>query len=363
MVASPAMGTQPVPELIDLRPDERIDGDRLLAWLADEVPGCSGRLTIRQFARGKANLTYLLHVEGAGGTVEYVLRRPPRGPVAPGSHDMGREFRVLSTLWRAFPYAARAFAYCDDASVLGAPFFVMERKHGIVVQDVVPPEFGGGSDPAANRKMSEAVIDTLAELHAVDPSEAGLGDLGHPEGFLARQMQGWIERWHAAKDEEVPLAVEVAGWLGSRLPVSPDPTLLHNDWRLDNMALAEDDPGRCVAVYDWDMCTRGDPYADLGTTLASWYEDDEIPTALHPMPTASPGFMTRSQAIERYGARSGRDVSGVEWYVVFGTFKMAVILQQIYIRWRRGQTEDERFASMGASARDLLALAWGRRPH
>ena len=317
---------------------------------------------MRQFARGKANLTYLLAFGEDGGPVtEYVLRRPPLGPVAPGSHDMAREYRVLSTLWRAFPLAARAFVFCDDPAVLGAPFFVMERRRGVVVQGTVPPEFGGGEDPVTNRKLSEVVVDALAQFHAVDPAEAGLDDLGYPEGFVDRQLRGWIGRWTKAQHEPNPLVDELAAWLEDTRPPSPPPTLLHNDWRLDNMAVDPDDPGRCVAVYDWDMCTRGDPFADVGTLLACWFDPGEASILLEPMPTGVPGFMTRAEAISRYGRKSGRDVSGMDWYVVFGTFKMGVILQQIYIRWLRGQTRDDRFATMGDDATRLFELAAARR--
>jgi aminoglycoside phosphotransferase (APT) family kinase protein len=238
----------------------------------------------------------------------------------------------------------------------------MERRHGIVVRNEVPPEFGGGSDPKANHQLSTVVIDALAELHAVDPRSCGLEKIGHPGGFLERQIRGWGERWDRARHEENPTEERVRGWIESRIPTSPPPTLIHNDWRLDNMAVASDDPGRCTAVYDWDMCTRGDPLADLGTTLATWYSADETPATLNPMPTAAVGFMSREQAIARYAEASGRDVSDVTWYVVFGTWKLAVVLQQIYIRWLRGQTHDERFSAMGKGAARLLELAEQRAP-
>jgi aminoglycoside phosphotransferase (APT) family kinase protein len=355
------MADHAVPELIDVRPDEGFDAPRLAEWIHGRIPGSDRPLTVRQFARGKANLTYLLRFGEGDDALEYVLRRPPLGPVAPGSHDMAREYRVLSTLWQAFPHAARAYAFCEDEQVIGAPFFVMERKHGVVVQGTVPPEFGSGEDPAVNRALSEVVVDTLADFHAVDPEAAGLGDLGRPEGFLRRQVDGWIDRWHRAKHEENHVADEIAGWLTERIPDSGAVSLLHNDWRLDNMAVAADDPGRCVAVYDWDMATRGDPLADLGTVMAVWYDEGEMPAALNPMPTFTPGFMTRSEATERYARRSGRDLSRVDWYVVFGTFKLGVVIQQIYIRWLRGQTKDDRFAVMGEGARRLFELAAERR--
>lgn len=350
------------PELVEVRPDERFDEARLADYLRGRLPGSDQTLTVRQFARGKANLTYLLaYGEPDGPVTEYVLRRPPLGPVAPGSHDMGREYRVLSKLWRGFPLAARAFLFCDDNSVVGAPFFVMERRHGVVVQGAIPPAFGGGDDPVSNRKLSEVVVDTLAEFHAVDPASAGLDGLGRPEGFMDRQLGGWIGRWNRARHEPNPLVEELAEWLGKTKPPSPLPTLLHNDWRLDNMAVDPDDPGVCVAVYDWDMCTRGDPFADVGTLMACWFDQDEESIFLDPMPTDTAGFMSRAEAINRYGRKSGRDMSGMNWYVVFGTFKMAVILQQIYIRWLRGQTKDARFATMGRDASRLFELAAARR--
>jgi aminoglycoside phosphotransferase (APT) family kinase protein len=351
------MAESPVPELIAVRPDEQMDQGALLDWIDGRLPDSEQPLEMLQFARGKANLTYLLRF----GPTEYVLRRPPLGPVAPSAHDMGREFRVLSTLWKAFPKAARAFLFCEEESVIGAPFFIMERRHGVVVQNQVPEVFGGGSDPVANRKLSEVVVDTLAEFHAVDPSAAGLGDLGRPDGFVLRQLDGWVGRWEKAKHEENELADEVARWLFDNVPPSNEITLLHNDWRLDNMAVAENDPGRCVAVYDWDMCTRGEPLADVGTVMAVWHDPGETVPGLNPMPTGNPGFMTRSEAIARYGEKSERDMSDIDWYVVFGTFKMAAVIQQIYIRWLRGQTKDQRFAVMGEGAHRLIELAATRR--
>jgi aminoglycoside phosphotransferase (APT) family kinase protein len=352
----------PPPELIDVRPDERFDEVRLAGLLRGRLEVSDAPLVVRQFGGGHANLTYLLRFGDGPQTREYVLRRPPLGPVAPGSHDMSREHRVLAVLWRAFPLAPRSYLYCDDASVIGAPFFVMERRHGVVVRGGIPPEFGGGRDAVANRKLSEVVVDVLADFHAVDAARAGLGDLGRPEGFLQRQVQGWSERWERSRVEPNPLADELQRWLLDNLPVSPPPTLLHNDWRLDNMAVASDDPGRCVAVYDWDMCTRGDPLADLGTVLAVWYEPDEVPSTLNPMPTTTAGFLSRAEAGKRYAEHSGRDVGALAYYLVFGTFKMAVVLQQIYVRFHRGQTQDQRFAGMGEGARSLFRLADARRP-
>jgi len=350
------------PELIDVRPDEGFDETRLAGYLHDKLEGAEAPLQVRQFGGGHANLTYRLRFGQGRDAREYVLRRPPLGPVAKSAHDMHREWRALSQLWRRFDKAPRAYLYCDDASIIGADFLVMERRSGIVVRDAVPPEFGGGDDPVANRKLSEAVIDTLAEFHAVAPADVDLQDLGKPEGFLERQVRGWADRYERAKTEDVAIAHEVIRWLVDRLPASPPPTLVHNDWKLDNMAMAADDPGRCVAVYDWDMCSVGDPLCDLGTLLGLWSNPGEGLAGSNPMPTQSEGFVTRQEATRRYAQRSGADVAAIPYYVVFGTFKMGVVLQQIYFRYHRGQTRDERFAQLGELAKGLYGLAAARRP-
>jgi aminoglycoside phosphotransferase (APT) family kinase protein len=340
------------PETIPIREDENFDHTRLAAWLRGKLPGAGSPLEVVQFAGGHANLTYLLRF----GEREYVLRRPPLGPVAPGAHDMGREYRVLSVLYKAYAPAPRAFAYCEDAAVIGAPFFVMERRRGVVVRRTIPPHWGGGKDPVVNRKISEVLVDSLADFHDVDPKAVGLENLGKPDGFLRRQVEGWKGRYDRAQTKEVPVVTEVFEWLLKNLPAPPKPTLLHNDWRLDNMMLDANDPGRCEAVFDWDMCTIGDPFADLGTLLSAWIEESEGGPGAGQvgMPSNTPGFLTRKQAVERYGRRRGVDVGSVPYYYVFGIFKIAVVLQQIYVRYHRGQTKDERFALFEQGAEMLF---------
>jgi aminoglycoside phosphotransferase (APT) family kinase protein len=275
---------------------------------------------------------------------------------------MHREYRALSKLWRGFPPAPRAYLYCEDASIVGADFLVMERRHGVVVRDAIPSVFGGGDDPVANRKLSEVVIDTLVQFQQVTPASVGLEDLGKPEGFLERQVRGWAERCERARTDDVALPDDVVRWLLDNMPASPAPTMVHNDWKLDNMAVAPDDPGHCVAVYDWDMCTVGDPLCDLGTLLGLWSNRGEGLAGSNPMPTQSVGFMTREEATQRYAERSRIDVAAIPYYVVFGTFKMGVVLQQIYVRFHRGQTRDERFTALGRLAQGLYQLAADRRP-
>ncbi len=331
-------------ELIDERPDERLDTGRLEPYLRAHLEGAAGPLTVRQFFGGKANLTYLLRFGGS----EFVLRRPPLGPIPPGAHDMAREHRVLSRLHRRYSLAPQSLLLCEDESVIGAVFIVEERRHGFVIRDDIPPEFAGR--PALNCRIGEALIDALADLHLVPPAAVGLDDLGRPEGYVERQLAGWSRRWHAAQGgEEAERAgaamAPVLDWLGNHLPVSRGAALLHNDYRLDNCLLDSTDPGHIVAVLDWDMCTQGDPLADLGYILNYWVEPGDPPEwrQIAAMPTWHEGFPSRAEAIARYAGRTGFDVSVVGWHQVFAAFKLAVIIQQIYIRFVRGQTQDERF--------------------
>ena len=327
---------------MEVRPDERLDETRLADFLRGKLGGSDRPLRVRQFGGGAANLTYCLDFAGS----EYVLRRPPLGPVAPKSHDMAREYRVLSVLHRAFPEAPRALLFCEDASVVGAPFFVMERRRGIVVRRGLPEAFATSAE--APRLMSEALVDTLARLHAVDYRVLGLGDLGKPEGFLARQISGWHDRWQRAKVDEVRALDDVHAWLVAHVPAESAATLVHNDYKLDNVMLDEADPGRVVAVFDWDMATLGEPLSDLGALLTYWSEPtDPAPFRAMAMMPTTPGFASRPELVERYARASGRDVSGIAFYHVLGLFRLAVIAAQIHVRFHRGQTRDSRFAAFG----------------
>ena len=346
-------------ELIPMRPDERIDPVRVAQALRGKIPGADGVPEVLQFAGGKANLTFLLRFSGAGGVpVEYVLRRPPLGPVAPKSHDMSREYTVLSVLYQAYPLAPRAFYFSEDPSVVGAPFLVMERRRGLVIREEMPAEFQ--NRPELNRRISEMLADALADLHSVDPAAIGLGGLGKPEGFMVRQIQGWAGRWEAAKTGEVPQFDAVRRWLEAHTPLPQRASLVHNDFKLDNMMVEARDPGHPVAVFDWDMCTLGDPLSDLGTLLGYYTEsgDSESRRAFSVMPTHQPGFLTRAQLALRYGARCGLDLSALGFYEAFALWKTAVVIQQIYVRWHRGQTRDSRFESYGARALELVTAAW-----
>ncbi|QIN82071.1 phosphotransferase [Rubrobacter tropicus] len=341
-------------ETIKVRKGEGFDVEaveRVLREKVDELPG--GTLEVEQFPSGASNLTYLLRV----GDWEGVLRRPPMGPVPPKAHDMGRESGILSKLNAAYPLAPKPYFYTDDEGIIGAPFYVMEKRTGIVIDDSFPE--GVEHDEESCRGISRTVVETLVELHAVDPWEAGLGDLGRPEGFLGRQTEGWISRYDKAKTDEIEEVGPLTDWLAKNVPQSPDPTIIHNDYKLNNLVLAPDDLTEVRAVLDWEMATVGDPLFDLAVSLSYWIEPDDPDDlkAVMPTVTATPGFMTRKEIIDLYAEKSGRDLSEMHWYVVFGYFKLAGILQQIFARWKNGQTQDERFATFGDRVRTLILHA------
>ena len=341
-------------ETIQVREGESFDHEAVESYLRKNIEDLpDGELEVWQFPSGASNLTYLLRI----GDWEGVLRRPPFGPVPPKAHDMGRESGLLARLHEAYPLAPKPYFYCDDESVIGAEFYVMERREGVVVDDSFPK--GVGPTEELCREMSEMVCDTLVELHAVDYERAGLGDLGKPEGFLKRQTEGWIGRYEKAKTDDVEDAEPPTKWLADNVPESPPATIIHNDFKLNNLVLNPEDLTEVRAVLDWEMATLGDPLFDLAVSLSYWIQadDPEELQSILPTVTSMPGFMTRKEFMGRYAEKSGRDLSQMHWHMVFGYFKLAVILQQIYARWKKGQTQDERFASFGEKVRNLITHA------
>jgi len=343
-----------VNDTIDVRPGEALEVANLEPYLRERLSGAEGPFAVRQFGGGHANLTYLIRF----GEREFVLRRPPYGPLPKGGHDMQREYRVLSRLWEAFPLAPRAFLLCTDHAVIGADFVVMERRRGIVIRRRLPELFE--VDEAARRRVGENFIGALAALHGVDYARVGLGDLGKPIGYLERQLRGWIDRWAAARTPSFPDASRLIARLAERLPLSGAPALVHNDFKFDNTIFDSGDPTRLVAILDWDMSTVGDPLVDLGNVISLWLEPGDPPpgataTSTSIMPTGLPGFPTRAELVARYAETTGRDCSRVAWYHAFNVFRYAVIGQQIYARYVRGQTSDERFATFDAWVAKLVA--------
>ena len=341
-------------ETIDVREGEAFDleaAERYLRAHVEDVP--EGELEVSQFPSGASNLTYLLRV----GDWEGVLRRPPLGPVPPKAHDMGRESGILTRLNAVYPLAPKPYFFCEDESVIGAPFYVMERRTGVVLDDTFPD--GVEHDEKLHRRISRALVDTLAELHAVDVRETGLEDLGKPDGFLQRQTEGWILRYEKAKTDEIKEVEPLTDWLARDIPKSPPATVIHNDYKLNNLVLDPEDLTGVRAVLDWEMATVGDPLFDLAVSLSYWIEagDPDELAAVMPTVSVTPGFMTRKELIDRYADQSGRALSEMHWYVVFGYFKLAGILQQIYARYKKGQTTDGRFATFGDRVRTLIVHA------
>lgn len=344
------------PELAAVRPGENLDWKRIEAYLRDNVPldlAIEGEFDVLQFPNGAANLTYLIRF----GEREFVLRRPPFGTIAPGAHDMKREFTVLSRLWRVFDRAPRAYVLCDDPEIAGADFFVMERKQGEVIRGVIPTSMRAHDD--VGRRVGFALIDAIAEFHALDPDSCDLGRLGRPEGFVERQVVGWKKRWDlvAAQEHDVGMCA-VHGRLESSIPALQRVAIVHNDLKLDNAMFDPSDPDHVVAIFDWDMATLGDPLIDLGTLLNYWPEEGDPPGGRVGHDGMSHmGLPTRSELIERYAQHSGLDVSQAHWYTAFAFWKTAVVAQQLHFRWAQGDSTDERLATMGDRIGALITMA------
>jgi aminoglycoside phosphotransferase (APT) family kinase protein len=337
-----------------VRAGEDLDLARLEPYLREHFPDLGGELIVRQFPSGHSNLTYSISL----GEKEMVLRRPPFGSKVKSAHDMGREYHVLSKLHPAYP-TPRPLLYCTDESILGTPFYVMERVRGVIIRRNLPQ--GLELAPETARKLSESFIDNLAALHRLDYAALGLAELGKPQGYLERQVRGWIERWYGAKTHELPEAEPLAAWLREHLPAHSAGTLIHNDYKFDNMVLDPADITRVKAVLDWEMCTLGDPLTDLGTALAYWIDPGDPPDMqmVRWGPTIVPGMLSRAELAARYAEKTGRDLSNIVFYYVFAMFKVAVIIQQIYYRYFHGLTKDERFASLGEVAKTLMKVGLG----
>jgi aminoglycoside phosphotransferase (APT) family kinase protein len=338
-----------------VRAGEELDTVGLAALFASKLPELMGAITVEQFPKGHSNLTYLLKV----GDREVVLRRPPRGAKAiKTGHDMKREFTVLSHLRGVYEKVPRALLYVDESeSPLGASFYVMERVPGIILRNKPPP--GYDLTPALMQRLSETFVDNLVALHAIDPAHAGLAELGKPDGYVQRQVEGWIGRYEKSKTDNVPDMDTAAAWMRGHLPPQQPGTLIHNDYKYDNLVLDPADLTHIRAVLDWEMATLGDPLSDLGTALAYWFEpsEAEVVGALGLGLTTLPGNLTREQLVQRYASQSGRSVDHVLFYYVAALHKVAVIAQQIYARYQAGLTTDERFAGLLFAVQMLASTA------
>ncbi|MEM7105668.1 MAG: phosphotransferase family protein [Bacteroidota bacterium] len=333
-----------------VRHGEELNWDKLEIYLREGMSKLEGKMEVAQFHGGHANLTYLIKF----GNRELVLRRPPFGKIAPGAHDMKREYKVLSRLYAYFPQAPRAFLLCEDDSVIGAKFVVMERRTGVVVRYKVPEVFKSFEN--VEERLTKALMKTTADLHKVDVDAAGLSDLGRPEGFVNRQLEGWEKRWHLSKTEENPDMDKVVELLTADIPVPQAVAIIHNDIKLDNCQFQPDNPDQVTSFFDWDMTTLGDPLIDFGSALSYW--PDPRTNHIKNMPIMLEGpFPPKSFLIEKYGEFTGFSMENIDWYQSFAYWKNAIILQQLYKRFVDGATKDKRMEALGDLAKVMGAIA------
>ncbi len=339
-----------------IRQGEELDQTKVGDFLKETIEGLEGDIRIEQFPSGFSNLTYLVSV----GNREMVLRKPPIGANIKSAHDMGREYNIQTAIKNVFPYCPEMLAYTEDESITGSPFYVMERLNGIILRKNLPKGMALSSEQG--RTLCENLLDVHVELHSIDVEKIGIEHLGKPEGYVERQVTGWSGRYRKAKTPDAPDFETVMAWLKEKMqPDTDKPTIVHNDYRFDNVVLDQNDPMKIIGVLDWEMATYGDPLMDLGNTLAYWIEEtdsDEI-QMMRLMPTTMAGALTRDELISRYADKTGRDMSKFDFYYCFGLFRLAVIAQQIYNRFYHGVTKDERFALLIAGVQILEKAALG----
>ncbi|MCC3646433.1 MULTISPECIES: phosphotransferase family protein [Cytobacillus] len=342
-------------DTIPVRKGEQLNTAELEKFLRNEMANLPNQpLEILQFHAGHSNLTYQLKM----GEWEAVLRRPPLGPVAPKAHDMEREYRVISEIHPFFKEAPKPILFTNNSEITGAPFFIMERRHGIVLDTSFPE--GMEPDEEICRRLSQIMVDKLAELHSIDYKRTGLAEISNPDGFMERQVHGWIGRYERAKTDEVSEADTLKKWMTHHIPVSPEPSVIHYDYKLNN-AMFNEDLTEMTGLFDWEMATAGDPLADLGAAMSYWIQGDD-PDLLKfglgkPPVTVLNGFYSRREFMEAYAGKTGRDLSSMNFYLTFAYFKLAVICQQIYYRYKKGQTADPRFSQFNRFVKVLLKHA------
>ena len=322
-----------------IRKGEELDTDAVHSWLKTRVPDLAGMPRVTQYSGGASNWTYRLEYESH----DLILRRPPAGTKAKSAHDMGREYNVQKALRPVFPYVPEMIAYCDDASLLGVPFYVMRRIAGIIPRARLPK--GLMLDPTTARKLCISLIDRLVELHKIETDKVGLSSMGKGPGYARRQIEGWSERYVKARTWNVPSFKKVRAWLRDNTPNDVATCVIHNDFRLDNIVLDPEDPTRIVGILDWEMATLGDPLMDLGNSLAYWIQSDDnfIMRMVSRQPTHLPGMLKRQEVVEYYCAKMGFNPDTFVLYEVYGLFRLAVIVQQIYYRYHHRQTRNPAF--------------------
>jgi aminoglycoside phosphotransferase (APT) family kinase protein len=334
-----------------VRDEDAFDVEAVRTWLAAEGHPLTGDVTVRQFGGGASNLTYSLRTDYE----DLILRRPPNGQKAKGAHDMGREFRIQSGLAKTFPFVPEMVALCEDPSVIGSDFYVMQRIDGIIPRRDLPPDVQ--LTPAQAAELCTNALDVLIDLHRVDVAATPLASMNKGEGYVQRQVSGWSTRFRNARTPDAPDGDEVMAWLEEHQPADVAHCMIHNDFRFDNLVLDRDDPTRPIGVLDWEMATVGDPLMDLGGTLSYWVQDDddEFFRQFRRQPTQLPGMLTREQVVDYYCGETGLEMTPERWsfYEVFGLFRLAVIAQQIYYRYFHKQTTNESYAIFGPAVQYL----------
>ncbi|MFC4024043.1 phosphotransferase family protein [Oceanobacillus longus] len=332
--------------------DLKINWDKMEDYIRSNIDGIpDNEMEISQFTEGYSNLTYMIKM----GEWEAVLRRPPFGYTPPKAHDMEREYRILEKIHPVFPLAPKPYIYCEDPAITDKHFYVMEKRNGVVIDEDIPSEFA--KTAKTGEQISEAVIKTLIELQRVDVEKNNLSDIGKPEGYLTRQVHGWIKRYEQSNTgDEVKNIEELQKWLINHIPTNDEITVVHNDFKLNNMMFDRNDPGKVVGIFDWELATIGDPLTDLGSTLSYWVENNDPDLGLKSVVDYE-GFYSRREFLEKYTQLSGRDVSDINYYLAFGYYKLAGILQQLYHRWKIGEMKDERFSTLNSGILNLIEMA------
>ena len=330
-------------QAVAIREGETLDTEALDRYLKAIIPDCQGKLQVSQFPGGASNLTYLVAYDNHS----FVLRRPPFGRIAKSAHDMLREAKIISALKPVYPYVPKIIAQCDDHEILGCDFFVMERLTGMIPRQDFPKALN--LEPEQTRRLCLQAIDALIELHQVDYEQAGLQHLGKGSGYMTRQISGWCDRFEKAKTPDTQDFVEVMRWLKQEQPEDCKTCVIHNDFRFDNIVFEASEPYRIIGVLDWEMATLGDPLMDLGNSLAYWIQADDEPgmQMLRRQPTHVPGMLTRQEVVAYYLEKTGLAVNDFKFYEIYGLFRLAAIIQQIYYRYYHKQTQDQRFAGFG----------------
>ncbi len=340
---------------VEVPKEEALELDNLKRFLFEQelIKDVKSEIQQRRFAGGLSNLTYLLKVENK----EYVLRRPPFGAVKRG-HDMGREFKVLSNLHKEFIKIPKVHVYNKDETIIGTPFYIMEKAEGIII--TLPEAKKRNISEKEFKSVSNTWLDTFIQLHQVDYKAAGLVDLGKPEGYVERQISNWSKQYDKAKTEQIKESIKVMNWLQANQPNDYSSSLIHNDFKYDNVMFKDDSWKEINTVLDWEMCTLGDPLMDLGTSLSYWLTESDMDALKKGLSSATilKGNPGRNEIVELYSRKSGESINNIVFYYVYGLFKLAVIVQQIYYRFHKGYTTDKRFASLNQYTKLLFTIAW-----